>query len=644
MRSLYSLCFALLMLLCLHGTTQAQVAKEVAVVPIAEIIDGATPAIRISWPGTIDDFNAIRRREYGSTTWGTETPIDVENERAFYVDDNVEIGKVYEYRVSTLRGSTTAYGFITAGIDIPARISEGTLLLLVGGDASVSAAAEIETYIDDVIRAGYNVEMQVVPEGETPQQVKERILEVSNRLGGGLRSLFLFGRVPIPYSGNIAPDGHVEDHEGAWPADVYYGDLDGVWTDATVNNTKAERPENDNIPGDGKLDQSVTPSRVELEVGRVDMRNMGWFYIDAPSQAEREAMLLRNYLQKDHKFRIGQLPHNNKAVVSDVFGRLAPNDIPASIAWRGFPMLTESVESIDNWMDKLSAEPHHWAYGGGYGTWFAAEKVGTTEEYSKRDPKVIFSMLFGSRFGDWDSHDNLLRAPLGTSTGLGSMWAGRPYWYVHQMGLGMTIGEATRQSQSASGSYIPTLADETIQMALMGDPTLHNIELAQSITGLSLAGQTLNWEATPGSEVRYVVSRATTRKGPYTPVTLQPIAQTSFTTDGQTNAPFYLVRPVIKLQTTSGTFYQSGRGTIINILNSVHEPVQAGALLTMSGDAIMVQAEGESTLTIIDVLGRVVVERSFTGSASFDASGLNPGAYIANLRTTKATETLRFNR
>mgnify|MGYP000013517969 CR=1 FL=1 len=30
----------------------------------------------------------------------------------------------------------------------------------------------------------------------------------------------------MPYSGNIYPDGHT-DHRGAWPADTYYGDIDG---------------------------------------------------------------------------------------------------------------------------------------------------------------------------------------------------------------------------------------------------------------------------------------------------------------------------------------------------------------------------------------------------------------------------------
>lgn len=47
--------------------------------------------------------------------------------------------------------------------------------------------------------------------------------------------VFLLGRVPVPYSGDIAPDGHQNDHRGAWPCDGYYACLEGIWTDNTVN-------------------------------------------------------------------------------------------------------------------------------------------------------------------------------------------------------------------------------------------------------------------------------------------------------------------------------------------------------------------------------------------------------------------------
>ncbi len=84
----------------------------------------------------------------------------------------------------------------------------------------------------------------------------------------------LFGNIPVPYSGNINPDGH-DDHKGAWPTDYYYGEFDaGAWTDNLVNNDTASRVANRNIPGDGKFDQSQTPTPPELVVSRVDFSNL----------------------------------------------------------------------------------------------------------------------------------------------------------------------------------------------------------------------------------------------------------------------------------------------------------------------------------------------------------------------------------
>lgn len=642
MRSFYSLWLSLLLLaLVWVGESQAQIAKEYAVELRAEVQE-APPRITLKWVAIPEaTLYTVRRRLYGETTWGAEN--FVEPPAAEYTDTKAEAGKIYEYRVSALTNKST-YGFITAGIKVPARPSEGTLLLLVGATAANTAAAGLQMYIDDVVRLGWNVEMQVVSETASPQEIKAKILEVRQRLSADLRSLFLFGRVPIPYSGNIAPDEHKEDHEGAWPADVYYGELDGIWTDVSVNNTSAVRDKNKNVPGDGKFDQSVTPGRVELEVGRVDFRDMGWFFINAPSQAEREALLLNKYLEKNHKFRTNYLAHNSKAVVSDGLGVLAPNDVPAAIAWRAFPLLTTSVEPTTRWMDTLSMEAHLWGYGAGYGDYFVAQGVGTTEEYSKRDPMVIFTMLFGSRFGDWDSPDNLLRAPLGTSTGLASMWAGHPYWYVHQMGIGMTIGEATRQSQSASVSYISTVADATVHMALMGDPTLQNETLNVGMPTITVTDATFTWGADP-TPYGFLVSRGPSRQGPFTPLTTQPTFAGSFTDPSPSaSEPYYLIRPVVTVTNKSGSFERSTRGEIVDVRSGVYEASERAARMRLSGSTLSFDVDGNATLTIIDVLGRIVSERAITASGDFDITFLLSGAYIAQLRTAKGIETLRFNK
>ena len=58
-----------------------------------------------------------------------------------------------------------------------------------------------------------------------------------------VRSLFILGHVPVPYSGDIAPDGHTPgngNHQGAWPADIYYGNFYTNWTDKKVRDSTGQ--------------------------------------------------------------------------------------------------------------------------------------------------------------------------------------------------------------------------------------------------------------------------------------------------------------------------------------------------------------------------------------------------------------------
>src|SRR5207248_1131072 len=107
-----------------------------------------------------------------------------------------------------------------------------------------------------------------------------------------------FGHVPVPYSGLLNPDGH-PNHLGAWPADAYYGDMDGLWTDTTVNyvgtdpGDPADTARLANVPGDGKFDQSTIPGVVRLNVGRVDLANLPGYlqYQSSPSFPSEKELL-----------------------------------------------------------------------------------------------------------------------------------------------------------------------------------------------------------------------------------------------------------------------------------------------------------------------------------------------------------------
>src|SRR5581483_9905177 len=109
----------------------------------------------------------------------------------------------------------------------------------------------------DLVGDGWTVERLDVNRNDSVPQVKERIRAQYDADPAQVKAVFLFGHVPVPYSGDIVPDGHYRDHEGAWPCDGFYADMDGTWTDATVNDTRATDPRNRNVPGDGKFDQSA---------------------------------------------------------------------------------------------------------------------------------------------------------------------------------------------------------------------------------------------------------------------------------------------------------------------------------------------------------------------------------------------------
>ena len=97
------------------------------------------------------------------------------------------------------------------------------------------------------------------------------------------------------------------DHFGAWPADVYYGDVSGTWTDTQGPATSTASPaRTKNVPGDGKFDQSIVPGVIELQVGRVDLSRMSNF-------SSSELQLMKDYLDKDHNYRKKNLRATKKS-------------------------------------------------------------------------------------------------------------------------------------------------------------------------------------------------------------------------------------------------------------------------------------------------------------------------------------------
>src|SRR5581483_4323908 len=211
----------------------------------------------------------------------------------------------------------------------------------------------------DLTGDGWTVSRLDVNRSDSPVQVKAAIKGQYQADPANTKAVFLFGHVPVPYSGDNAADGHYSNHQGAWPCDGYYADMEGTWTDKSVNDTTASDPRNHNVPGDGKFDQSQFPAPLKLMLGRVDLANMpGRLSAGGPATFASELELLRNYLNKDHNFRNKVLTAPERGIVGDYFGTRDGEAFAAS-GFRNFAPFfgagrTTTLTNKGAWIDTLS--------------------------------------------------------------------------------------------------------------------------------------------------------------------------------------------------------------------------------------------------------------------------------------------------
>src|SRR6185369_6559678 len=129
-------------------------------------------------------------------------------------------------------------GYIYSGINAPLTESRGKLILVVDNTFSASISNELARLQQDLTGDGWQVNRLDVSRTQSVATTKSQIAGIYSADPANVKALFLFGHVPVPYSGNIFPDEHT-DHKGAWPCDGFYGDMDGTWTDSSVNTTSA---------------------------------------------------------------------------------------------------------------------------------------------------------------------------------------------------------------------------------------------------------------------------------------------------------------------------------------------------------------------------------------------------------------------
>lgn len=577
--------YLLLPLTCLGLSLSPSFAQTTqdAAVELSAQVQSNPPRITLNWvPNASTTQYTIARKLKNSSTWGANLAT-LPGDATTFTDTTVLIGSNYEYRVLRTAAAFTGYGYINSGIEVPVVEARGNLIMVVDQTFAVSLENEINRWISDATGDGWRVTKIEVDRNATAADVKAQIKEVYDNSSPKAKCVFIFGHVPVPYSGQLNPDGH-PDHVGAWPTDTYYADMNGSWTDNTVNTDVAGDPRNKNAPGDGKFDQSLIPSDVELQIGRVDFANM-------PSFALSEEELLRNYLNKDHAFRQKEFTAVSRGLVDDNFGYFG-GEAFASTGYKNIgPIVGPGNVVAADYFTTMADSSYLWSYGCGGGWYQGAGGIGSTGDFANSHTQSVFTMLFGSYFGDWDSQDNFLRAPLAQGLTLTNAWSGRPHWVFHQMTLGENIGYCARVSQNNNATYFASYGARFVSIGLMGDPTLRNdmiapvSKLAASNDGFNVH---LTWEPSPENVLGYHIYRKTANDDDFIRVNSDPVTEVSFTdicldVEGDVT---YMVRALNLQQTPSGTYYNMSQGVFQGINHIGNAEVEAVATYGQVGQTI----------------------------------------------------------
>ncbi len=639
------LTFIVSLLIGLNAFTQSN--AELLSVQLSATVQNSPPQISLNW---INDGSGtaytVYRRTSVSSLWGSAVTV-LGSSASNYVDNSVTVGVAYEYKVEK-SGATPAYGYINSAIELPVNENRGILILVVE-DAYVGNSGfdnAVSQTIEDIENDGWLVELVNVDSNDAVATVKNSIVSIYNQDPTNTKAVYLLGNVPVAYSGVLNPDGHT-DHQGAWASDSYYADMDGVWTDVSANNTTAVQSRNHNIPGDGKFDQFAVPgSGCELQIGRVDFSSM-------PSFSLTEEALLINYLNKAHAYKIKQTTATERALADDNFSSFAEGF--SSSGLRNFStMFSTPTNTSSAYRTSLQNNSYMWSYGCGAGTFTSSQSISTTNNMTTDSLQTIFTMLFGSYFGDWDSDDNFLRASIAQGQTLNAMWAGRPHWQVHHMALGESIGFGQLLSQNNSGDYFISSAAfsssliKMITISLMGDPTtrMHYITPPSNLSVTNNNNDAdLTWAASPDAVLGYNVYRLLPGGSTYAKVNASIVTGTAYTDNAVPSGGLltYVVKAVKLKKTASGSYYNQSLGvrgsdtfTVgINDLTKSNISIYPNPV----HNTVYIKGGNVVEYTLFSISGQLISNKKLVSNL-IDVSFVNTGIYFLELMDENNNKTI----
>jgi fibronectin type 3 domain-containing protein len=577
------------------SAAQAQSATTAAELTFQVKAQVLSNGIQLQWNKQtgVNAYHILRKERFQKTFTVMATNIPLND--TTYLDQSVLPGQAFEYCIQSA-SSMNISSYVYAGIELAPVHHAGEILLLIDSTYMNAASQELSVFRKDLIKEGWMVHQEYVGRGQAVSDIKQIIQSYYSANPNQFKGVILMGHIPVPYSGKIAPDAHA-DHVGAWPSDVYYADVNNTqsnWNDVNINAVTASDPRNHNVIGDGKYDLSVksAQSNIKIFVGRIDVYNMPAIHAD-------DTYLFKQYLNKNHDYRSGLKKFRMNAVVDDEFG-FFNGEAFAQNGWRNFnSILGKGQVEAGDLFTKTQSNSYIWSYACGGGWFTGAQGIGTTSSFQTNQMESVFTMLYGSYFGDWDNTNNFLRAPIARpSSTLVSCWGGRPNWFFHTMTLGEPIGYSYINSVDNISTYYPKgLYSGQVHQSLQGDPSLkmYVYDAPSNLVALGIDMDTrtqLYWSPSPDPNViGYYIYKAASENSAFVALNTNLITSGNFIDESAFDPNHvYMVRAVKLEQTNTGTFFNLSRGAMSNEWFNTALPVN---LLSFEGVA---NQDGSNTL------------------------------------------------
>ena len=358
---------------------------------------------------------------------------------------------------------------ISAPISQP--VDGNTVLVVVADYVAASLAAELSQFQTDLTSEGWNVVVQNMS-GGTAADLKTLLQGTA-----GIDGAIFVGFLPCAW--------YEEDYWAPeeFPCELYFMDLDGVWTDTDM---------------DGLLDSHTGDVTPEIWLGRIDAH---------AADFGSEIQMLSQYFQKNHLYRTGSLtpPSRALAFIDDDWSSYSDCGLNSIYGASDVTVVnSESQTTAVNYLSRLAEGyefVHLMAHSCPWGHTFKipAGMAGTVmaPEIAQVNPNTAFLQLFSCSNARWTETGCLGNWYLfGTDMGLlvsGAAKTGSMLdfeYFYNPVGSGSTFGEAFRDwwEYEAQGGFSSSERAWFYGNALLGDPTLKPVGSTAINSGIGQSG------------------------------------------------------------------------------------------------------------------------------------------------------------